>query len=176
MPYTTHHTAIPKFEQSGNPQRKPYVYHYTYYYTWLNQHQSLVASCMLNPNRKLLLTNKNLEVITRSVINKQTYRLSIPLRQIESLEVRHKKLILPLIVGGIVAPFSTVATLLRLVGFWSGMGVVIAGLLLVYYGWVGTQQFSIVFAKHQLNYFSDYQHLRAFGNMIDKTMWWKNTK
>jgi hypothetical protein len=135
-----------------------YTYDYTYYYTWLKQRESLIAEFPMTANSKLILTNKTLCVKTENKAWGENVKV-IPLNHINNIEANFKRLLFPLIIGGIVAPMSIVSFFLHITtSIWTSIALSISGIFLMYYGWIGSHQIRIT-AYHslQLNYFIDFK-------------------
>ncbi len=132
-----------------NLYEKKYNYDYSSYYDWLNQHEQLVASCRLSANNEIFLTNKNITV------RKGNAKRHFSLRQLEAITLTFRRLAFPLVMGGITAPLSALATANRIVDLVPGLLIVAVSTLLFYYGWAGSYQIHLDFKTHKITYFSD---------------------
>lgn len=73
----------------------------------------------------------------------------MPLGKVNNIDATFQRLLLPLIIGGIVAPLALVSALAGAIHFWIGMAMTLSGLSLVYYGWQGAYQLKITLFQHQ---------------------------
>jgi uncharacterized protein (DUF952 family) len=108
---------------------------------------------------KCLLTGKHLVVIRKG----KTHRF--PLADIQRIAFDHRRIMLPLVVGGIAAPFSLLAMFTRVTDPWLMLPLFFMSLFALYLGWLGYPalivQDSIREHDFQLRYVS--QNLRAFA-------------
>ena len=115
---------------------------------------------------KCLLTAKHLIVVRRG----KPY--SFPLLSIQKIGFDHRRVLLPLIAGGIAAPFSLVAIFTRVGDPWLLLPLFFMGLFSIYWGWLGYPalivQDSLREHDFQLNYIS--QNLRAFTAFANDMM------
>lgn len=172
--YFQNTTSIPHFYLSKPrlPQEK-YIYDYTYYYDWLRQRENVLAEYHLSTNSRLILTNKVLCIKTANKVWGESVKI-LPLKQITDVETHFQRLLLPLIIGGIVAPLSMVGFFLHITtSMWLSFALSISGIFLMYYGWVGTYQLKIT-AYHsiQFNYFIDFKStkLDEFMDKVQKVL------
>jgi hypothetical protein len=145
-------SGVPKFSRSivTGAIAKPMVHDYTFYFNWLQQTEDVLAECQLSGKEAMQLTNKHLHI---DLGHRQK---ALPLNQLQNLELVFKRLMFPLLVGGIVAPISLVALLNGLLAPLIGIGLSSVGLSLLYYGWVGTYQIRINLKSATfLAYFAD---------------------
>ena len=134
-----------------------FSYHYTYYYPWLKQQEDTIAEFAINANSNLQLTNKTLSIHYKNKYGEQ-FTKSLPLNKVNSIEMQFKRLLFPLIIGGIFAPLAFFAAFLGTVHFWIGITIGLLGLSLIYYGWLGSYQLKInAFHAQQFNYFVDFK-------------------
>lgn len=162
-------TSRPTFSlDSPSITTKKYAYHYSYYFDWLRQRESMVAECTLNNNSHLLLTNKALRIKTMHKSWGESVKI-MPLSNINSIDAHFQRLLLPLIIGGIFAPLALVAALLSAIHFWIGMAMTLSGLSLIYYGWSGAYQLKItLFHSQQQSYFVDLK-TKKLAHLIEET-------
>jgi hypothetical protein len=93
--------------------------------------------------------NKNKVLISDDqllVIHKNQKQI-LALKDISKLESAHKKMLLPLILGGIITPFAFLSYFVNLFHPWIHLFSILAGMFLFYYGWMGKSAFTIVFKK-----------------------------
>ncbi|MCS6969072.1 MAG: hypothetical protein RMJ44_10285 [Cytophagales bacterium] len=147
-------------------------YDYTYYYSWLKQHEEILCDYQSDDGYYLLLTSKHLQICSR------TLKRSFPLQKVNSINLQFKRLMLPLIIGGIIGPFSALATYQGLLTYWIGVGLTLSGFLLVYYGWLGSWQINVVMHTHTLHYFTDHKtpHLEEFIQAVNRRLEWFQAK
>lgn len=65
-------------------------YDYTYYYSWLKQHEEILCDYQSDDGYYLLLTSKHLQICSR------TLKRSFPLQKVNSINLQFKRLMLPL--------------------------------------------------------------------------------
>jgi hypothetical protein len=122
---------------------------YSHYYDWLRQAETPLAVASLTDTHSLVLTNKHL------LLQSPQKKLSFPLQQVKSIDLAFKRLLFPLISGGISTPLFGVALWNQVVNFWLGVGIVLLSSSLLYYGWLGMHQVSINLSQESLHYFTD---------------------
>jgi hypothetical protein len=163
-------TSLVRFRSGATPRissRQAYTCHYSYYYSWLKQKENVEANCRLSAQNYLLLTNKRLLVFY------EQKRRNISLKQINSIELHFKRLMLPLLLGGIVAPLSAAGLFNGSLGPLMGISLIISGILLCYYGWMGTWQLRLgLNGNYFLHYFTDEQspRLRLFIETLNQKL------
>jgi len=127
------------------------------------EENGVYAICYLHQiddeRNKCLLTGKYLVVIR----NGKTYRFL--LTDIQKIAFDHRRIMLPLIAGGIAAPFSLLAIFTHITDPWLMLPLFFMGLFAVYWGWLGYPalivQDNIREHDFPLKYIS--QNLRAFA-------------
>lgn len=152
----------PSLQEKKITLRKFSQVSYSHYYDWLKQEESIVESSPLTDTHSLELTNKNLLVKQPQKI------LTYPLHTIQQVKFAFKRLLLPLISGGISAPLFGIALWNQLLNFWFGLGIVMLSVSLLYYGWLGTHQISIELQHQQIHYFAD-QKTPELQKLVAKT-------
>lgn len=100
-----------------------------------------IAKCYLynegdEKNRSLLFEESLIFYIKNS-------KKEFPVKQILEIEFKIKRLLAPLIIGGVVAPLSLVALYQYLFNPWLLMILFFSGVLLFYYGWSGMPSVSV---------------------------------
>jgi uncharacterized protein (DUF952 family) len=132
----------------------------------------IYAICYLHEvndeQNKCLLTEKHLIVV------RQGKSYDFPLINIQKIAFDHRRILLPLVAGGIAAPFSLVAIFTRVGDPWLLLPLFFMGLFAIYWGWLGypalVVQDNIREHDFQLKYIS--QNLQAFtefaNNLIRK--------
>lgn len=167
--YYQTHTSKPQFRtEKQQLSKNHYIYHYTYYFDWLKQRESVVAECAVTNTYHLLLTSKALSIRTRHKTWGDSIRI-VPLNKIDSIHANFQRLAFPLIIGGVSAPLALFAALLGVIHFWIGIAMTLSGLFLIYYGWAGAYQLKInAFQNQQLSYFIDFK-TQKLENFIQET-------
>jgi hypothetical protein len=169
-------TELPHFEEITNNLSAPqYTYNYTHYYTWLQQQENTIATFYMNSNSSLQLTNKNLSIHYKNRYGEQ-FSKSLPISKINSIETQFKRLLFPLVIGGIFAPLALVGAFLGTIHFWIGITIGLLGLSLIYYGWLGSYQLKITaFQVQQFNYFVDFKskNLDYFIAQTQELLHWR---
>jgi hypothetical protein len=135
---------------------------YSHYYDWLLQEENTILRSALTNTHSLELTNKHL------LVAQPDKKIAYPLHNISKVSFAFKRLLLPLIGGGISTPLFAVALWNHLLNFWFGIGIVMAGMSLLYYGWLGIHQLSIQVADNQIHYFAD-QKTQDLEQLVQQT-------
>jgi len=144
-------------------------HHYTYYYSWLQQHENIISDYHTDGGQHLLLTAKRLRIETKS------WKRDLPLQKIKRLSLQFKRLTFPLIVGAIVGSFAALATYKGILSYWMGASLAISGFILAYYGWLGSWQINVeLTGEHTLRYFTDQRTSRLdnFINAANRQLEW----
>ena len=128
--------SIPAFEQ--NSSFSPF------WISFPEQHQATVQTDLLS---RWTLTNKSL------IYKREGKQKRFILSQLDKLELRYKRLMFPLLLGGIGGAFSVVASLKGSLNLWIGMGLGAVGLLLFYYGIKGRYQLEIYMKNNAIHTF-----------------------
>jgi hypothetical protein len=167
--YYQTYTSKPQFQIEKRQITSPkYIYHYSYYFDWLRQKETVVAECAVTNTYHLLLTSKALSIKTKHKTWGESTKI-LPLSKIDSIDANFQRLVFPLIIGGVVAPLALFAALLGVIYFWIGMAMTLSGLFLIYYGWAGAYQLKITaFQNQQLSYFVDFK-TKKLENLIQET-------
>ena len=107
----------------------------------MNQASHIIAICYIEKDKdeqnKCSLSNEYLYITRKG----KSY--SFELDQVSSLVFKQKRLLFPLIVGGIVGSLFLIAGFNFLINIWVAMIVGLAGMLVFYYGWVGSKTLTI---------------------------------
>ena len=90
-------------------------------------------------------------------------------KSIKKLEIRHRILWLPLVLGGILTPFAVVALIKTTGAFWLLFILALVGLVLFYYGSSGSDSFTVTTPVKDYDYFIDRNkpHLKAFIHFVE---------
>jgi hypothetical protein len=155
--YSQTYPIIPSFDEEDKTKKDKTVpdtnyfvqTSYSHYYDWLQQQETTIISSTLTTTHSLQLTNKHL------IVQQPYKKLHYPLHNVNKINLVFKRMLLPLISGGISAPLFAVALWNHLLHFWFGIGIIMAGVSLLYYGWLGTHQVSIDTNENQIHYFAD---------------------
>lgn len=114
---------------------------------------------------KVLISDDQLLVIRK---NKKEY---LALADLSLLKSESKKMLFPLILGGIITPFAFLSYFVNLFHPWIHLLSIMSGMFLFYYGWVGKSAFSIVFKNgDELNFY-----LPAISNNLQAFIAFVNT-
>lgn len=123
-----------------------------------------IAFCYLqesgNEQHKIWLSREHLQLYYKG-----KHRV-FELRQIRSLAFNHRKLMLPLVTGGITATLSLVAIFKVYYNPWLMLSLLIGGLLTAYLGYQGSWVLTVDETKYQHDFFlkTISPNLRAFLN------------
>lgn len=172
--YFQNATSIPHFYQGKiRMTQGKYMYDYTYYYEWLKQRENILAEYQLSTNSRIILTNKVICIKTTNKAWGESTKI-LPLKQINEVQTHFQRLLLPLIIGGIVAPLSMIGFFLHITtSMWLSFALSISGAFLMYYGWAGAYQLKITaYQSLQFNYFIDFKSdkLDAFIGKVHKVL------
>lgn len=90
-------------------------------------------------------------------------------QSIKKLQIRHRILWLPLVLGGILTPFAIVALIKTTGAFWLLFLLSLVGLVLFYYGYSGSESFTVTTPVKDYDYFIDRNkpHLKAFIQFVE---------
>ncbi len=160
------YTYTASLSESEAPQ---YYYSYTWQYDWIHLKENIVAECQLDSGHTFKMTNRKLYLYN----GKRRKRWHM--RQIQQFDLQFKRLMFPLILGGVTAPLALVALISGFIGMWTGIAILIVGLLLMMYGYRGGYQFIVHFDGDALTLFIDertppVQHFVQAGNFFLKKM------
>ena len=107
----------------------------------MQQNSHILAICYIEKNKdeqnKCSLSNEHL------YIKRKGKAYSFELEQVISLVFKQKRLLFPLVVGGIVGSLFLIAGFNFLINIWVAMIVGLAGMLVFYYGYVGSKTLTI---------------------------------
>ncbi len=108
-----------------------------------------MAVCKPAPGKSISLTD------TALIFGQGSQRLSVPLDRVKKAALEFKKLMLPLVIGGISVPLAFVALYSNILGLWAGVALVFAGAMLFYMGIRGGYQLVFELEGNSLTYFTD---------------------
>ncbi|WP_291727758.1 hypothetical protein [Bernardetia sp.] len=128
--------SIPAFEQQASFS--------PFWIAFPEQEQDSVQTDLIS---RWTLTDKTL------IYKREGKQKRFILSQISKLELRYKRLMFPLLLGGIGGAFSIVASLKGALNLWIGMGLGAVGLLLFYYGIKGRYQLEIYMKSNAVHTF-----------------------
>lgn len=146
-----------------------YFFSYSYLYDWVVTEENELARCTFNRGDSLTLTDKKLYISYNGKTS------SFYLKSITALQLSFRRLILPILTGGIIAPLSLLALFLKAMNLFFAFTMFLIGILLLYYGYSGSYQ--IVFRlKHNVSvsFFVDepaeslYQFVRYVNRFLRK--------
>lgn len=124
--------------------RRNYIYDYTYNYDWVDLKENTLLRCKSDNNISFHLGTKKLS-ITKN--NKTEY---FYLKDIRNVSLELKKMILPILLGGTIAPLTFLDILKTGNNTWWAISVAFGALLSLYYGLRGRYQLkiSLDYAEH----------------------------
>ncbi len=118
-----------------------------------------------------ILTDKTL------IYKRERKQKRFVLSQISKIELHHKRLMFPLLLGGIGGTFSIVAGMKGSLNLWIGMGLGAVGLLLFYYGIKGRYQLEIYMKSNAIHTFFIEDKGRKWDSFFKKlNHFWKLSK
>ncbi len=134
----------------------------------MNPSPHIIAICSISKaddeQNKCALTHDHL------YITRKSKQYGFELDQITQTSFKQKKLLLPLVLGGVVGSLFLIAGFNFLVNIWVAMIVGLAGMLLFYYGWVGSHAIVIHTKIKEYDIFIDQvtTPLEAFFAMVNE--------
>ncbi|GAB4328728.1 MAG: hypothetical protein OHK0038_02660 [Flammeovirgaceae bacterium] len=140
-----------------------FFYTYSYEYDWINTKENDIMECSFNQYDSLKLTSKKLYFSYNHRSNQ------IYLKNLTKLELTFRRLMLPILTGGIVSPLALLAVFLHILTPFLGFSIFLVGLMMLYYGYRGTHQL-IFHTNHHITislFVDDYTE--AIGNFVRKT-------
>jgi len=110
--------------------------------------------------------NKCALTVTNLIITHKGTETNYLLKDLNHVKFHEKKLLLPLIVGGIIASLGLTANLSGYYNPWLTMSVSIAGIYLFYYGWSDTWTLTLDTSLGNKDYYlrGVSLNLKAFGH------------
>ncbi len=116
--------------------------------------------------------DKNKAMISddKLLVIRQSHKQSWDLNNIYILKPENKKLLFPLILGGIFTPFAFLSYFVNLFHPWFHLLSIMCGLYLFYYGWMGKSALTIIFKNgEELHYYlsSISKNLHAFIDYVN---------
>jgi len=128
---------------------------------------AVIARCPLGSGAEVFLT-------THGVVIRDERRTwgQFGRSEILGLKIRHRILWLPLVLGGIITPLALVALIKTFASFWLLFATVLVGLFLMYYGYTGTDAFSVTTRLKDHDFFISAitPHLRAFVTFANRQL------
>lgn len=115
--------------------------------------------------------NKNKAIISddQLLVIRKNQRQLFQFKSILSLKSETKKLLFPLILGGIITPFAFLSYFANFFLPWIHIVAILGGMFLFYNGWLGKSSFTIVFRNgDELNYYlpTISKNLQAFIHFV----------
>lgn len=136
--------------------RREYIYDYTYDYDWIDSIENTSKQCQGDDHTVFHLGTKKLSII------KKGETVSFYLKNIQNVSLELKKMILPILLGGTIAPLTFLDILKNGNNTWWAISVAFSALLLLYYGLRG---------RYQLKISLDYSEHHFF--IKDKNVCWE---
>jgi hypothetical protein len=136
-----------------------YYYSYSYQYTWVDKQENLLLESYIGSKLFLKLTDKQVRIVHKRK------RKEIPLRYLQGISLEFKRLMLPLIIGGIIWPLSIVGLFSHYLTIFTGMAFLMTGLLLFYYGYRGAWQLNFHLKGQNISLFVD-ERMPSLDNFI----------
>lgn len=134
----------------------------------MNQSPHILAICSIDKvdddQNKCALTRDHLYITRKG--KQHVFELD----QVTQIVFKQKKLLLPIVFGGIVGSLFLIAGFNFLINIWLALIIGLAGILLFYYGWVGRQALVLYTKVKEYDIFIDQvtSPLEAFISMINK--------
>lgn len=151
MTYHIRQGTAPSYYR-GNTQAPQYHYSYSYQYPWVRLPENLIDSCAFNAQEGIRLTSRRLEIHQKHLTR------IVELHRLRSLSLHFRRLMLPILVGGVMAPITIVAISARIMSSGVGLAVCVLCLLLIYYGYRGRHQLMLhLQGSEQSIFLDDYQ-------------------
>jgi len=118
--------------------------------------------------------DKNLIAITSDelIIHYRGSAYHFDLQDIKKIEFNHRKIMLPLISGGVIAPLSAIGIFYNIMSPWILLAVFFSSLFTFYWGWIGTSTLSILHKDKDYDFFLHKisQNLRAFCELVNQIL------
>lgn len=116
---------------------RPYVVSATHAYEWLEGYEEKTEDCE-EGSVKMSLSERMLHVSRRGE------KKAFPLHRLRHIDVKSKRLMFPVLTGGILSPLLLYATLEGQIYAWTGIILSFLALLYFYYGWLGHYEIRIM--------------------------------
>jgi hypothetical protein len=114
------------------------VHSFSYHYTWVRLPETTMMQCLIEGKQtKMVLTDRRL------LVSDEGEQHVFSLERILHIQVIFRRLMGPLLIGGIVGPLAFVGTYRNMLAFWPGIALCCVCMLLGYYGYQGSYQVSI---------------------------------
>lgn len=116
--------------------------------------------------------DKNQAMISddKLLVIRKGHKQSWDLNYISVLKTENKKLLFPLILGGIITPFAFLSYFVNLFHPWIHLLSIMSGIFLFYFGWMGKSALTIVFKNNDESHFylpSISKNLHAFIDYVN---------
>ena len=123
-----------------------------------------------DPDNKMMISEDQIMIIRKG--RKKIYVL----QDIEKLKIENKKLLLPIIAGGIISPLAVLSYFVNMFHPLLHLISVMAGLFLFYIGWAGKSSLTIKKRSYELNYYlpSISKNLEAFIEYVNALIKYPN--
>jgi len=131
-------------------ERPNYRFNYSYWFPWLKQEEDTIASWKSDGSLQMVLKENTLYAKNKGREH------HIPITRIAHIDMQFKRLVLPIITGGIVAPLAMISLFSGVLDQWVAAGLLLTGGMLAYYGYTGAYQVQIIFTNSlRLTFFVD---------------------
>ncbi len=149
----------------------PFEQHYSFSPFWIAFPEQQQGSVQTDLISRWILTDKTL------IYKRERKQKRFVLSQISKIELRYKRLMFPLLLGGIGGAFSIVASLKGALNLWIGMGLGAVGLLLFYYGIKGRHQLELYMKSNAIHTFFIEDKGKNWDSFFKKlNYFWKMSK
>lgn len=170
----TYFTVEKEYTKSDIPEKSnKYYYSYSYIYNWIKIKENDDLRYNLDDNFFLKLSTLFLEICLPNTHRKFERKM------IHSITLKKKKLILPILVGGIVGPLSLVAANIGNVSMFTGISLFLGSSLLFYFGFVGNFQLQVKLKNGTENQFfidTEGTDIQYFINKMNASVIMENTR
>ncbi len=143
--------SIPSIHSKSTSQKTvsitPFEQNASYNPFWIAFPEQEQATTQTDLISRWTLTDKTL------IYKRERKQKRFILSQVAKIELHYKRLMFPLLLGGIGGSFSVVASMKGSLNLWIGMGLGAVGLLLFYYGLKGRYQLEIYMKNNAIHSF-----------------------
>ncbi|PWJ45040.1 hypothetical protein [Sediminitomix flava] len=134
---------------SGYPTDDFVAYSYSYRYKWVKMIDNPIERCVFNEGDEMRLTNLSLQ------IEQKHHSREIDLDYIKQVTLQFRRIMFPLIFGGLLSAFSLIGLLTGVMKSALALSLVLGGIMLFYYGYKGSYQLMIELQGGQVALFID---------------------
>lgn len=143
----TYFSVQKEYIKSSSDKENTYYYSYSYLYNWIKIEENDDLLHQFDNYFFLKLTTLFFEICLPNKHRK------FERKTIKAITLKKKKLILPLLVGGIIGPLSLVAANIGNISLFTGLSLFLGSSLLFYFGFIGNYQLQIKFINGTENQF-----------------------